>query len=55
MQECNSVNKVVLILVGVVRKVVTSVHGYEEDIVLMASDNSACSLKYTHFNNILYL
>ena len=52
-------NNVVLIyisaLVGVVRKVVTSVHGYEQDMILMVSDNSACSLNYTHFNNILYL
>jgi len=54
MQECNSVNKVVLILVGVVRKVVTSVQGYEEGIVLMVSDNSAYFLNYTHFNNLLY-
>lgn len=42
-------------VVGVVRKVVTSVHGYEQDMILMAkSDNSAYSLNYTHFNNILY-
>jgi hypothetical protein len=42
-------------LVGVVRKVVTSVRGYEEDMILIVSDNSAYSLNYTHFNNTLYL
>jgi hypothetical protein len=53
------VNKVVLTyinaLVGVLRNVVTSVNGDEEVMNLMVSDNSAYSLNYTHFNNMLYL
>jgi hypothetical protein len=43
-------------LVGVARKAVTSVHRYEQDMILIVrSDNSAYSLNYTHFNNIFYL
>ena len=51
-------NKVVLTyvsaLVGILCKLVSSMHGYEQDTILTASHNSAYFLNHMHFNNILY-